>query len=134
MNLSKKKLLASKALAVAPSRIRFNNSRLSEIKEAITKQDIRDLFSAGALTVREVSGRKTNVKRTTRRRMGSIGMKVKPGKREYIIMTRKFRKFVAGLLRMGKISKDKYTDLRKQIRARSFKSLAHLKENIQETK
>lgn len=133
MNLAKKRTLAGKALAIAPSRIRFNDARLSEIKDAITKQDMRDLFASGALSIREVTGRKVIVKRATRRRAGSIGLKIKPGKREYITLTRKFRRYVAGLRRMSKISNEKYASLRKQIRARVFRNLAHLKEHLQET-
>ena len=133
MNLSKKRTLAGKALAVAPSRIRFNESRLSEVKDAITKQDMRDLLAAGALSIRQVAGRKTTVKRATRRRAGSIGLKIKLGKTGYMILTRKFRRYIAGLKRRGKLSAEKYSSLRKQIRARNFRNLAHLKEHLQET-
>ena len=40
LNLNKKKELASKVLKVGKNRILFNTEGLSEIKEAITKQDI----------------------------------------------------------------------------------------------
>ena len=47
MNLSKKKALAARTLNVGKARILFNVQRLGEIKEAITKQDIRDLHKEG---------------------------------------------------------------------------------------
>ena len=80
-NLDKKKRLAAKVFNVGIERICFDVERLSEIKEAITKQDIKDLFSAGAITIKEISGRRTNVKRKTKRGPGKIKLKIKPGKR-----------------------------------------------------
>jgi ribosomal protein L19E len=70
MNLAKKKLLASRALNVGVHRLVFNNSRLSEINEAITKQDIRDLLVSGAIHIKVITGVKKKVKRKTRRRQG----------------------------------------------------------------
>ena len=42
-NLDKRKFLASKVFGVGKGRICFDASRLAEIKEAITKQDIKEL-------------------------------------------------------------------------------------------
>ena len=68
MNLKKKKELAAKALGVGKNRVCFNPEGLSEIKEAITKQDIKDLYEAGAITIKPNSGRKIHEKRKTKRR------------------------------------------------------------------
>lgn len=130
MKLEKKKALASAALGVGKGRIAFNTARLNEIKEAITKQDIRDLFADGAIFVKEVTGRKTIVKRKTRRRAGSIRKKVKNTKREYMNITRKLRRYIRELLMQEKITKDNYLKLRREIRARVYKSKAHLKERL----
>ena len=48
MNLKKKKSLATRTLKVGKERIVFLKSRLDEIKEAITKQDIKDLKKRGS--------------------------------------------------------------------------------------
>ncbi len=130
MNLIKKKILATRVLGVGKSRIIFNPSRLSEIKEAITKQDIWDLLSSGAILIREKKGRKTIVPRKTRRRQGSISKKVKKGKKNYIILTRKLRKYLSELLSQKKITKEQYYKLRKEIKARIFKTKNSLKERI----
>lgn len=130
MNLSKKKSLAVSTLGVGKDRIVFNVNRLDEIKEAITKQDIRDLLSAGAIFVKDISGRKTIVRRRTRRRMGSIKHKKKPGKRGYMILTRKLRAYLFELRNQNKLSPEIYSTLRKEIRAHIFKSKAHIKERI----
>lgn len=130
MNLNKKKLLAIKTLGIGKDRIIFNQQRLDEIKEAITKQDIRDLVSAGAISIREIKGQKKAVKRKNRRRAGSIRKSLRPGKRGYVIITRKLRRHIAELHDQEKISKEDYLKIRKQIRTRMFKSKSQLNEHI----
>ena len=62
MQLNKKKELAARTLNVGIGRIFFNRERLEEIKEAITRQDIRDLVSVKAISVKEIKGRKKMLK------------------------------------------------------------------------
>lgn len=119
-------------MKVGKNRVIFIKERLPEIKEAITKLDILDLYKSGAIQIREVKGRKKIVKRKNRRRMGKVKNKVKNRKAEYVIITRKLRKFVRGLVRTGAIDKERNREIRKQIRARKFKSKRHLKENLEE--
>ncbi len=130
MRLENKKALVARTLNVGKGRIAFNTTRLSEIKEAITKQDIKDLQASGAIIIKEKKGRKKVVKRSTRRRPGSVKQKVKGGKAEYIIITRKLRRYVANLKSRGQITSEESVKLRKEIRTRAFKSLAHMKERI----
>lgn len=132
MNLTKKKELASKVLKVGKNRIVFIKKNLLEIKEAITRADIMDLHKAGAIQIREVGGRKKLVKRKNRRCVGKIKKKVNTRKAEYVIITRKLRKFVRGLVRIGAVDKEKNREIRKQIRARKFRSKRHLKESLEE--
>ncbi len=131
MQLAKKKSLAAKVLDVGKGRIIFVETHLQEIKEAITRQDILDLHKSGAIKIREVKGRKKIVRRKHRRRTGKIKMKVNNRKQEYVIITRKLRKFVRGLVRVGKIDKEKNRSIRRMIRARKFKSKRHLKESLE---
>lgn len=130
MQLAKKKILASKVLGVGKDRIIFKTENLNEIKEAITRQDIKDLHKAGAILVREVSGRKTIVKRKHRRRTGKVKLKVNQSKREYVMLTRKLRKFSKHMLKTGKINKEQYRELRKKIKGKKFKSKRNLQENL----
>ncbi|MBS3087498.1 hypothetical protein J4226_02790 [Candidatus Pacearchaeota archaeon] len=131
MNLARKKDLAAKVLGVGKGRIVFAEGRLNEIKEAISRMDINDLHKSGAITIREVSGRKKIVKRKNRRRVGKIKKSVNTRKTEYVIITRKLRAFVRGLFRTGKINADDKKEIRKQIRARKFKSKRQLKESLE---
>lgn len=130
MKLDKKKVLASKVLGVGKGRVIFNKERLEEIKEAITKQDIRDLIADGAINVREITGKRTIEKRKTRRRMGSIRKKVNPGKRVYMHRTRKLRIYLSELRKQNKITTEQYHKLRKQIKASLYRNKAHMKEHI----
>ena len=130
MNLGKKKELASKVLGVGKHRIHFDSERLPEIKEAITKQDIRDLSGQGIITIKEVTGRKKIVRRKTRRGPGKIKKKVNKRKQEYVKITRKLRGHIATLKEKGKLDREKYIEIRKRIRMRAFRSLANLKETL----
>jgi ribosomal protein L19E len=130
MKLNTKKELAAKTLNVGKSRIIFNTTRLVDIKEAITKQDIRDLFSDKAISLREIKGKKTKIKRKTRRRTGSIKKNVNKGKEKYMALTRKLRTYIFSLRKQEKIPQEKYLSLRKEIRASLYRSKAHLKEKL----
>ncbi len=128
MNLKKKKLLAARTYGVGIDKIMFMNSRLEEIKEAITKQDIRDLKNDGAIIIKNIHGRRTKVKKKKKRSAGNIKKKVKNRKADYVILTRKLRKHLAEM--KGKLTKKEVEDVRKKIKNRFFKDKSYLKEYI----
>jgi large subunit ribosomal protein L19e len=130
MKLENKKRFAATVLGVGKGRIVFNNSRLSEIKEAMTRQDIKDLFNDGAINVIEIAGRRKVVRRTTRRRAGSRRQPVKRKKLKYMIMVRKLRGYLAELRKAEKVTQEQFLKLRREIRASNFKDKAHFKDRI----
>ena len=130
MNLTKKKNLAAKVFSVGRSRIVFLKSRLNEIKEAITKQDMRDLQRDGAIMIREIKGRRTKTASGGRIGPGKIKKSVNKRKKEYMSITRKLRRHLYHEKTQGKISKEDYTNARKKIRNRFFRSKNHLKEHL----
>jgi large subunit ribosomal protein L19e len=130
MNLKKKKKLAAKALKVGVERVAFNPSRIEEIKEAITKQDMKELKLSGAILIKDKRGRRTKTIRKTRRRAGSVRKKVNKSKQEYVKLTRKLRRHLREIRNQEKINEEKYKELMKKIRMRAFKSKRHLKENM----
>lgn len=132
MKLEKKKSLIARTLNVGKEKIIFNTSRLDEIKEAMTRQDIRDLLVSGAIVIKESKGRLKKEKRKTRRRAGKIRIKQKLRKSGYIAQTRKARAFLFNLKKQNKITQEGFIKLRKEIRARAFRDLSHLKERVQE--
>jgi len=131
MNLKKKKKLIARVLKVGLGRIILDSNMKNEIKEAITRQDVKDLKQAGAVRIKEKKGRKRKEKKR-RRREGKIKKKVKRRKQEYVKLTRKLRNYIKGLKNKERISKEDYREFRKKIRARQFRDLAHLKEAIKE--
>ena len=134
MKLEHKKALIARTLKVGKSRIALNTSRLAELKEAITKQDIKDLKEQGVITIKEAKGHLKKQKRKTRRRFGSIKGKARKGKKDYVIRTKKLRAYLSKLKRENRISRDDYYLLRKEIRSSNFRNLSHMKERLNEMK
>jgi len=132
MQLNKKKELASKVLNVGKERIIFMNESLSEIKEAITRRDILDLFNAGAIQLKDINGRRKVIARKHRRGVGKVEQKVPRTKTKYVAITRKLRGTARGLKAMKKITNEQYHEIRKMIRASKFKSRRHLMESLKE--
>ncbi len=130
MNLGKKKSLATRTLKVGKERIVFLRSRMDEIKEAITKNDIRSLQKEGAIIIKDIKGRKKIKKKSKNKGTGNVRKKVNKRKQEYVKMTRKLRNYVAEMKKQGKLSKEEIEDIRKKIRNKVFKSKAHLKEYV----
>ena len=108
MNLKKKKKLAIRTLNVGQKRIVFLKSRINEIKEAITKQDIRDLRDDGAIIVKKIKGKKKNIIKKKKKTPGKIKKKVKRRKQDYVILTRKLRNYISVMNKQKKISKEDY--------------------------
>ena len=132
MKLEKKKALVGRTLGIGMERIIFNNQRLAEIKELITKQDVLDLLADGAIMIREPKGRKTLVRKSRRRRSGSVKMKPKKGKAEYVRKVRKLRNYLFQLRGKEEVTKEVYDKLRQEIRASMFKNQSHFKERVKE--
>ncbi len=118
-------------MKVGKGRIIFAEGRLNEIKEAISRMDILDLHKGGAISIREIKGRKKIIKRKNRRRVGKIKQNVNTRKAEYVIITRKLRTYVRGLFRTGKINAEEKREIRKQIRSRKFRNKRQLKEHLE---
>lgn len=134
MNLKTKKRLAAKTLGVGKRRIIFNPDSLADIKEAITKQDIKSLFDEGIISIKPEKGRKKIKKRKTKRGPGKTRLKIKKRKQEYVKLTRKLRKYLKELNSRGDINKELYYNLRTKIKMRTFKSRAQFKEYIDNIK
>lgn len=132
MKLNKKKELAVKTLGVGKNRIIFEKSRLEEIKEAITRQDIRDLAAGGAIKIKPMKGRMKK-KREKSRSAGNIRKKVNKRKQEYVKLTRKLRGHVKGLKQQGRISQEAYAALRRRIKAKMFRDKRHIQEYIKQS-
>ncbi len=130
MNLRNKKQLASKVLKAGTHRILFDKNSLKDIKEAITKQDIKDLFSEGIISIKPIKGRKKIIKRKNKGGPGKIKKKVNKRKQNYVKTTRKLRAYLKELKNNNKITNEKYYELRKQLKNKIFKTRDSLKEHL----
>ncbi len=130
MNLRNKKELAARTMKIGKNRIKFVESRLEDIKEAITKQDIRDLVNDKAIIIKDRKGRKKTKKSSSRKSTGNIRKKVNTRKQRYVKLTRKLRKYVKELKEQGKITSEEVKKIRRDIRNKKFKNKASLKNFI----
>lgn len=129
MNLKKKKHLAARTLNVGIDRIAFRQDRIDEIKEVITKQDIRDLAASGAIIVKEAKGRHGK-KKGKAGGGGRIKKKIAKRKQRYIRITRKLRNYLRELKKQNRLNDEDSEKIRKQIKSRMFRSKSHMKELI----
>jgi large subunit ribosomal protein L19e len=130
MNLKKKKKLIARTMGIGIARIALVQSRIDDIKDAITKQDIRDLVNDKAIIIKSIKGKRKKGKRKIRS-FGSIKKKIKRRKRGYLLLTRKLRNYLLQLKRQEKVNKEEYRKIRSQIRARIFRSKSHMKELVE---
>jgi large subunit ribosomal protein L19e len=126
MNLRNKKKLIARTFGVGIDRIKITSGE--EIKEAITKQDIKDLVNQGLIIIKDKKGVRGRNKKKTRKGAGSRKFTVK--KDNYLIITRKLRGYIKNLKKKGKISKEEHYKFGKKIKSRIFKDLSHLKQEI----
>lgn len=130
MNLRKKKALAAKTLEVGKERIIFIKTRLDEIKEAITKQDIRDLYSGGAIMIKEIGGRKKIKRKRKRATVGNTRKKIKRRKRKYLILTRKLRNHLNEYNKIKEIPEGQTESVRKKIKNKEFRNKSDMTEYL----
>lgn len=134
MNLKNKKALAARTLGVGKEMIAFNPARLQEIGEAITKQDIRDLISDGAILIKQTVGKRKSKPGSRRRGYGKVRKKIKTRKRDYMNLTRKLREYLKQLKFQEKVTNEEYKKIRGKIKSKQFRSKIHFKETHKQTK
>lgn len=143
MNLKNKKRIAARLLKSGEKRVWFNPDKLSEIKEAITKDDIRNLIREGTIRIKQKRGisrfrvRKNLIQKRKGRRQGPGTRKGKatsrlPRKRKWIIKVRKLRGFLKLLKDKKVLAPKQYSTLRLKIKGGFFRSKRHLKLYIEE--
>ena len=130
MNLAKKKTLAANALKVGKKRIVFNKEGLPEIKEAITKEDIRTLKQEGIISLKPKKGRKKIQKRKRGTTQGSKqGRKgAREGKKEvYVKKVRALRYLLKVAKDREEITNKEFWILYKKVGGNTVRNKAHLR-------
>ncbi len=141
MNLQKR--LAGRIMKCSPRRVHFDSANLKEIKEAITKYDVRGLINKGLVRVKPVkstskfmSRKRKGQKRKGRRkgygsRKGAASARRSP-KRMWISTVRAQRKLLRALRRSNYITKRQYKELYNKSKGGFFRSSRHIKIYLQE--
>lgn len=138
MKIGAQKRLAGSILKCSPKRIRFDTERLEEIKESITKADIKSLIKDDAISklketgVSRVRARKRKVQKSKGRRRGAGKKKGRktarlPRKEAWMNRVRKQRGFIKELRENKVIDPETFRSLYKKIKGGFFRSKRHVK-------
>lgn len=135
-NLRSQKKLASKVLGIGKSRVKVDGAMAEDIKEAITRADIRDLIAQGAIKVIPKSGvsrhrarerhlqRKRGRQRGQGVRKGRMGAR-NPHKRAWINKIRSLRNELKELREGEYITERTYKELYKKAKGNFFRDRGH---------
>ncbi len=130
--------MAASVLKVGMNRIWFDEKRLEEIKDVITKAKVRLLVKDKAIQVRPMKGvsrirvRKRLQQKRKGRRKGQGSMKGKrtsrlPDKKEWISKVRLQRKFLKMLREKKLITPQGFKMLSRKVKGGFFRSKRHIK-------
>jgi large subunit ribosomal protein L19e len=138
MKLNTQKRIAGKIFGCSPSRVILDEERLEDIKEAITKVDIRSLIKEGAIKQKPIKGtskaraKKSKVQKKKGLRKGLGKRKGKPTSRvpkkeKWMSKIRVQRKFLKELREKEIINQKEYSKLRAKSKGGFFRSKRHIK-------
>ena len=132
------KRLAANVLGCSEKRVLFDRNKLDEIKEAITKADIKNLINQGSIIELQKRGisrsrankRKIQKSKGLRRghgsRKGKAGARGEDSKTRWVNKIRLQRRFISALKNSNRIDKQTYKDLYKKSKGGFFRSKGHI--------
>jgi len=143
MQLKIQKRLAAQLLKASENDIWLDSNRLDEIKESITKVDIKSLIKDKAIKSKKTRGisrhraRERKIQKSKGRRRGSGSIKGSKGarlnkKRKWINVIRIQRRFLQNLRDKNVIDKSYYRSLYMKSKGGFFRSKRHIKLFIEE--
>jgi len=144
MQLKTQKRLAASVLKCSPKRVIFDAERLDEIKEAITKTDIKLLVNDKGIKKKNEKGiskgrtRKAKLQKKKGRRRGTGSRKGRysartPKKKTWSNTIRLQRKFLKQLRDKSMLTTKDYRLLYRRAKGGFFRSLSHVKLYINES-
>ena len=145
MNLANQKRISAELMKVGETKVWFNPDRLTEIKEAITKNDLRNLIKNGAIQSRPELGtsRFRARKRLTQRRKGrQAGPGTRKGsstarlsrKETWMLAVRGQRNFIKELKDKSLVEGKTYRNLYSKVKGGYFRNRRHIKLYLEENK
>lgn len=134
--LSLQKRLAAEILGVGLTKVCIDKEHTEDVKNAVTRTDIKRIISKGYITVKRGKIKKPVLypkkkKTGVGRRKGSKGARLKP-KRRWINTIRPIRRMLKELKDSKKIDSATYRRAYKLAKGGSFRSRAHLKLYLQQ--
>jgi large subunit ribosomal protein L19e len=143
MRLHVQKRLAASILKRSKDKIAINPSRMEDVKEAITRFDIKSLIKDGAIIAKAVKGpskvraRKIKAQKRKGRRSGEGSKKGKSTARlskkaAWMITIRKQREFLRELKEKEYVDSKTFRSLYKKAKGGYFRSKRHVKLYIEE--
>jgi len=141
--LEKKKEIVARMLGCSKKKVRFGREHLSEIKDAVTKADLRSLIKKGYIKivgdkgVSRARARKRREQKKKGRRRGHGSRKGKAGarigkKEVWVTHVRAQRKALKQLREKGKIKENAFRDVYRKIGGGAFRSVRHMLLYIEE--
>ncbi len=145
MELTAQKRMAAQVTKRSPKKITFDTTRLDEIKEAITKSDIRGLVKDGAIIANQVKGssrgraRKLHTQKIKGKRRGEGSRKGKANarmdiRRQWINRIRLQRRLLNQLKDKQRIAMSDYRSVYSKCKGGFFRNIRHLKLYLEERK
>jgi|TARA_B100001971_G_C18161499_1_gene521637 large subunit ribosomal protein L19e len=145
MKLNVQKRIAGSVLKCSPKRVTLDKTKLSDIKEAITKVDINSLIKEGVIKVKPIKGvsrvraRKRALQRSKGRQKGFGKRKGKKGarlprKQIWMNKVRTQRKFIKELKDKNMLTTKNYRELYQKVKGGYFRSKRHVKLYLDEKK
>ncbi len=145
MKLDMQKTLASKVAKVGTGRIRIDPANASQVKEAITKADIRDLIDQDVIKVMPLvrnSKARARARAAAKKkgRQKGAGSKVgratarSPPKKEWINRIRLQRKIIKSFKESGRLSTGDWKLLYRRAKGGFFRNKRHLLQVIEQGK
>jgi len=143
MKLKVQKRLAAQLFKASPKRVWFDEERLDDIKEAITKQDIKRVIAEGAIRLKPIKSisrgriRLNKIQKSGGKRKGHGSRKGgaqarHPGKDVWMAKIRVQRAFLKVLRDKAFISRHDYRDLYLKSKGGFFRSRRHIKIYLEE--
>ncbi|MFH1823408.1 MAG: 50S ribosomal protein L19e [archaeon] len=138
--LRSQKTIAAKVLKVGKNKIWFDPEKRKEIEEAITRQDMLDLFKDKAIKKLPDKGRKRRAgkrrdarrKKGRRRGTGKVRKKVKHRKKDYMIKIRGLRREINSLEKKKMLKKGDKKKYRRWAKSGLIKNRKELKKLVGE--
>ncbi len=137
MQLTVQRKLASDVLKCSPKRVWFDETRMQDIKEAITRQDIRSLVASGVIQMKRAKGTsrgrarffQAQRRKGRRRGLGSrkgLSTAREPAKKEWENRIRLQRDFLKQLREKQMLSHAAYRELYMKCKGGYFRSKRHV--------